>query len=206
LPNMGAGDPGRAAAMDAAAGMGRQAAAAGGAALHDGVAELGAYIEKGNDGMAVLAFIGQLLIVVAAVVGCLSVGDLLFNPIHYCLTVYLLIFALTGMLLEGPQDKIEKVPQFLKAQELIFEYAKFLTELLGRGIFYVFEASLLFCHNSPIYWIVGLYMTIVGGLTIGMFFSPEKTKKAVKVGVGGIRDATGPYAAKYQPTPTQEPA
>ena len=32
LPNMGAGDPGRAAAMDAAAGMGRQAAAAGGAA------------------------------------------------------------------------------------------------------------------------------------------------------------------------------
>jgi len=110
------------------------------------------------------------------------------------------------MILEGPQDKIEKVPQILKAQEMIFEYSKFLTELAGRGLFYIFQASLLFCHNSPIYWIVGLYMAVVGGLTIGMFFSPEKTKKAVKVGVGGLRDATGPYAAKYQPTPTSEPA
>merc|ERR1719160_1756561 len=121
------------AAMDVATGYGRQAAAAGGAALHDGVGALGAYIEKGNDGLAILAFIGQLLIVVACVVGGLNIGDALFNPIHYVLTAYLLIFALTGMILEGPQDKIEKVPQILKAQEMIFEYSKFLTELAGRG-------------------------------------------------------------------------
>ena len=47
------------------------------------------------------------------------------------------------------------------------------------------QASLLFCHSSPIYWIVGLYMTVVGGLTVGMFFSPEKTRK-VRAPVGGV--------------------
>ena len=48
------------------------------------------------------------------------------------------------------------MPQLQKAQSLIFEYAKLLTELWGRGVFYIFEASLCWCHDRIVYGLIGL--------------------------------------------------
>merc|ERR1719253_561178 len=170
-----------------------------------GVDELGAHIEKGNDGLSILALIMEIVITVSAIIGMLSVGDIVFSPIHYVINVYLLFFAAVGCILEGPESTIEKFPVLQKAQGFVFEFAKFLTELWGRGVFYVFQASLAMCHTNPLFFIVGLLMFLVGVLTIMSQFAPENTKKVVKIGVSQLKGATGPYAAKYEPAPTNAP-
>lgn len=182
----------------AARGMAQDAGRYGAQQASAGIQELGAYIEKGNDGLAILAFIGNLLIVLSAFIGMLNIADTAFRPIHYVINAYQLVFASCGMVLEAQESWIEKSAQLQKAQTMIFEFAKFLTELWGRGAFYVFQASLAMCHMSIIYILVGVYMLIVGALTIAMHFSPETAKKVVKVGVSGLQEATGPYAAKYE--------
>jgi len=194
---------------DAAKGMAAAGAqqAAGFAAA--GAQELGAYIEKGNDGLAILAFLGNLALAVSSVIGCLNVADIILgSPIHYALNAYLLVFSTVGMVLEAQESWIEKSSHLQRAQTLIFEYAKFLTELWGRGLYYIFLASLSMAHTHIMYIVLGLYMLVCGGLTVSMHFSPETTKKVVKVGVGQLRDATGPYAAKYAPVegdPSNQP-
>merc|ERR1719152_905673 len=103
----------------------------------------------------------------------LSLGDIVFSPIHYVINVYLLFFAAVGCILEGPEATIEKFPVVQKAQGFVHEFAKFLTELWGRGVFYVFQASLAMCHTNILFFIIGLYMLVIGGLTIMSQFAPE---------------------------------
>merc|ERR1719460_1841515 len=185
------------AAYDVAAGVGTRAASA----LNAGATELNEYVQKGADALAILSFLANVLVVVCAVIGMLSIGGILFSPIHYIVNTYQVFFALCGCALESQDKWVEQVEQLAQAQKLIFQYAKFLTKLWGRGILYIFEASLAMTHESIVYDVVGAIMLVVGVVTLVSEFYPEAGKKAVNSGLGGVQAATGQYAAKYERVP-----
>lgn len=180
--------------LNAAAGMGASA-------LNQGAAELNDYVQKGNDALAILAFLANLLVVVCAIIGMLSIGGIIFSPIHYIVNIYQVFFAVCGCALESQDRWVQQVEQLAQAQQYIFTYAKFLTKLWGRGILYVFEASLAMTHESIVYDVVGFIMLAVGVVTIVSEFYPEAGKKAVNSGLGGVQAATNQYNAKYERVP-----
>lgn len=159
------------------------------------------YVQKGADALAILSFLANFLVVVCAVIGMLSIGGIIFSPIHYIVNIYQVFFAVCGCALESQDKWVEQVEQLAQAQKLIFQYAKFLTKLWGRGILYIFEASLAMTHESPLYEAVGAILLVVGIVTVVSEFYPEAGKKAVNTGLGGVQAATGQYAAKYERVP-----
>merc|ERR1712216_956067 len=123
-----------------------------------------------------------------------------FRAIQWLLNVYQFIFACVGICLEGRDTWIEQVPQWQLAQEYIFKYAKFLVELWGRGVFYVFMATIQLHHYpDPFFTVTGVFMLVVGGLTVSMHFQPDVTKQMVRGGVQQMSQLTKPYAAQYDP-------
>jgi hypothetical protein len=169
--------------------------------LNAGAGELNEYVQKGADALAILAFLSNGLVMVCAIIGMLGLGDILFSPIHYVVNVYQVFFALCGCALESQDKWVQQVHQLAEAQKYIFTYAKFLTKLWGRGVFYVFEASLAILHENTLYKVVGALMLAVGTVTVVSEFHPELGKKAVTTGLGGVQAATGQYAAKYERVP-----
>jgi hypothetical protein len=192
-----AGNAAGAAAYDVAAAAGRGAASA----LNAGTRELNDYVQKGADALAILSFLANLLVFVCAAIGILSIGGLIFSPIHYIVNIYQIFFASCGMALESQDKWVEQVEQIAQAQKYIFQYAKFLTKLWGRGVLYIFEASLAMTHGALMYNVVGAIMLVVGVVTVVSEFYPEAGKKAVNSGLGGVQAATGQYAAKYERVP-----
>merc|ERR1719515_642828 len=131
----------------------------GAAALNRGAAELHDYVQKGADALAILSFLANLLVVVCALIGMLSIGGIIFSPIHYIVNIYQVFFALCGCALESQDRWVEQVAQ---AQKYIFQYAKFLTKLWGRGVLYIFEASSAMTHEAMLYEAVGGCLLVVG--------------------------------------------
>jgi hypothetical protein len=170
-------------------------------ALNAGATELNEYVQKGADALAILSFLANLLVVVCAIIGMLSIGGILFSPIHYIVNIYQVFFAVCGCALESQDKWVEQVEYIAQAQKYIFTYAKVLTKLWGRGILYIFEASLAMTHANIIYNVVGAVMLVVGVVTVVSEFYPEAGKKAVSSGLGGVQAATGQYAAKYERVP-----
>merc|ERR1719379_3402182 len=180
-----------------AANMGGKAASALGA----GAAELHDSIQKGADALSILALLANLFVLFCAVFGMIGIGDIIFSPIHYIVNIYQVFFACCACALEFPDNKVEQVPYVAEAQKYIFQYAKFLTKLWGRGVFYIFEASLAMTHEALLYEALGGCLLVVGIVTVVSEFYPEAGKKAVNTGLGGVQAATGQYAAKYERVP-----
>jgi hypothetical protein len=197
---MGGFDP-QGAAGGAAYDMASAAGRGAGAALNRGAAELHDYVQKGADALAILSFIANLLVVVCALIGMLSIGGIIFGPIHYIVNIYQVFFALVGCALESQDSWVEKVEQLALFQKYIFQYAKFLTKLWGRGILYIFEASLAMTHANLVYEVVGAVMLVVGVVNVVSEFYPEAGKKAVNTGLSGVQSATAPYNAQYERVP-----
>jgi hypothetical protein len=181
-------------ARDGISAVGGRAASA----LNAGATELNDYVQKGADALAILSFLANLLVVICAFIGMFQLMDIVFSPIHYIVNIYQVGFAVVGCALESQDKWVEQVQQLAEAQKYIFQYAKFLTKLWGRGILYIFEASLAMTHENVMYDVVGAVMLVVGVVTVVSHFYPEAGKKAVNSGLGGVQAATGQYAAKYE--------
>jgi hypothetical protein len=193
------------AGADAAYGMAANMAKSGAQAAASGInamaGELDAQIKQGNDGLSILSFFAEVAVFVCAVLGMLQLGDIIFSPIHFAVNIYQLCFSVVGICLEAPETLVQKVPHIDQARGILFEYAKFLTELWGRGAFYMFQGGLAMTHVHVMYEMMGFIMLVVGILTIVVMFSPEAGKKVVRIGVSGVQKATGggQYDAAYQP-------
>merc|ERR1712146_845249 len=91
----------------------------------------------------------------------------------YVVSGYQIVFSFTTMIFEAPPNVIEKIPAVTQYQDMLIDKAKFISEVAGRGIFYIFQGSLwlAFADLTEILDIAtGLFMAFVGLLHIAMHY------------------------------------
>jgi len=150
-------------------------------------------IEQGPTGVRFLAFCGGAVSVGYAgymMLGLLNPFNLLGGPVTYVICGYQLIFGLTATIFEMPPDYMAKVPGVNGYQDLLMQKAAFLSDVAGRGLFYIFVGSLWFALGglSPVDLALGCYMTFIGFLHIAMHYG--------KLGVVTDKLKDGANAAK----------
>lgn len=102
----------------------------------------------------------------------------MLSPFTYVLSVYLTFFGLVAVLLEMDVEKFSHVPSvgklaphLHKYQKNVFEYARFLTQLKGRGAYYIFVGSLAVVQCMLcLFFIVGAFNIFVGVVSIMLAF------------------------------------
>lgn len=132
-------------------------------------------IEQGPTGVRMLAFCG----------GCASAGYAgytltgLINPLNliggvvsYVICGYQLCFAVTALIFEMPPEYTAKIPGVNGYQDLLMQKAAFLSDVAGRGLFYIFVGSLWLslAGLSPLDLGLGCYMAFIGVLHIAMHY------------------------------------
>lgn len=129
-------------------------------------------VEQGPTGVRILAFGAGVLSCVNAVMYCLDVGHLL-NFVVWIVSGYQIVFSITTMIFEAPPSVIEKIPVITGYQDMLMEKAKFLSEVLGRGLFYIFLGSLWLAFASltkVLDLVTGCVLVFVGLLHVFMHF------------------------------------
>lgn len=170
-------------------------------AAGQGAVELNKYIQEGPRGVSVLCFCGGLATFAVGLLGMLNVFSTLLDPLHYLLNGYLTLFGITAAVLEFDLEQLRTLPMLGRLwpyvaayQRWVFEEARFLTELKGRGFFYLFVGTLaltqcLFC----LLFLCGLWNMLMGVLCIMMGFGHKPPELSVPNGLGG----KGPLLDEY---------
>jgi hypothetical protein len=140
------------------------------------VNEVKGLIEQGPAGIRVLAFAGG----VAGLVKCVFVLLGMLNPIDaaaniapYVVHGYQAIFATSTILFEAKPEWIARVPGLNEYQDMLIDKAKFLSETLGRGLFYGFQATLWLSFASftnLAEFGLGVWFLFIAVLHLGMHF------------------------------------
>lgn len=142
------------------------------------VHELKHYVQEGPAGISILCFLGGLATTVVGFLGLLSIPDGITKPLHYVLNAYLTVFGVVTFLLEADLDSVKKLrcigrlaPWIERYQQEVFTRAQFLTELRGRGFFYLFVGTLAItqCFICLLF-LVGLWNGCMGILCLLMSF------------------------------------
>lgn len=157
--------------------QGREHASYAGAAAMQAGSSLREYVQGGPAGVSILCFMGGGVTCVVGLLGLLNLGAL-FTPFHYVLNLYLTGFGFISILLEADPERLGELavigklaPLVQSYQKEVFERAKFLTELRGRGLFYLFVGTLagsqcLVCLT----FLCGLWNVLMGVLCLMMSF------------------------------------
>eukprot|EP00931_Biecheleriopsis_adriatica_P043990 TRINITY_DN25131_c0_g1_i1.p1 TRINITY_DN25131_c0_g1~~TRINITY_DN25131_c0_g1_i1.p1 ORF type:complete len:244 (+),score=64.34 TRINITY_DN25131_c0_g1_i1:96-827(+) len=142
------------------------------------VSELHKYVQEGPAGISVLCFLGGIATMCIGVLGLLSFGDTITSPFHYVLNAYLTVFGVVTFLLEADVESMANLkvigrlsPWVERYQMEVFNRANFLTELRGRGFFYVFVGTLAAtqCFLCLLF-VAGLWNLLMGVLCLMMSF------------------------------------
>jgi hypothetical protein len=123
------------------------------------------YIRRGPQGVTWLCFVGGVANIVFNLGTLVDIFDVLSDPVTYVVCVYQMMFGLCSCMIEAPKEWAnEKVG---KVQKFIYDRAKFLTTAGGRGLFYLFQASLVLAmDNGLLSMVLGLYMLGIALLCI----------------------------------------
>lgn len=142
------------------------------------VQELRKYVQEGPAGISILCFLGGIATTVVGFLGLLNISGGLTSPFTYVLNAYLTMFGIVTFLLEADMESFKnmkvlgKLAPFVEQyQHEVFNRAKVLTELRGRGFYYVFVGSLaitqcFFC----LLFLVGVWNLLMGVLCLLMSF------------------------------------
>mmetsp|Transcript_108532 Transcript_108532/g.317549 ORF Transcript_108532/g.317549 Transcript_108532/m.317549 type:complete len:253 (-) Transcript_108532:151-909(-) len=133
-----------------------------------------AQIEQGPAGVRVLAFGGGLASCVVSALHLLNPLGLITGTVVYVLSIYQMLFSLTTMLFEAKPEWIQRVGGGIDTyQDMLIRKSKFLSEALGRGLFYVFQGSLWLSVAGVadlLELVCGSYMVFVGIMNILMHY------------------------------------
>lgn len=161
---------------------------------HRGLMAFQEYIQQGPQGISTLCFIGGVGTSVLGVMTLTSVGDTIRDPFHYVLSAYLGTFGLATVVIEADTDRIGMMIMpfdrlagpITSAQAWLHEECRLLTQLRGRGLFYLYQGTLLvtqcaFCLN----FMVGLYVSLMGLLCISISFGYKPDIEGMVIATGG---------------------
>mmetsp|Transcript_8357 Transcript_8357/g.15207 ORF Transcript_8357/g.15207 Transcript_8357/m.15207 type:complete len:244 (-) Transcript_8357:31-762(-) len=140
--------------------------------------ELGKYIQEGPAGISVLCFLGGLATTLIGILGLLNFGYGIMSPFTYVLNAYLVAFGIVTFLLEADVESMRRLkvigrlsPWVERYQMEVFNRANFLTELRGRGFFYLFIGTLAVTQCFIcLTFVAGLWNMLMGILCLLMSF------------------------------------
>merc|ERR1719277_1154932 len=105
--------------------------------------------------------------------------DSVTEPFHYLLSTYMFAFGLATAIIEADTDRIGMLitpfdnlaEPLTRAQAWLHDECKLLTTLRGRGLFYLYQGTLMVtqCILCPLF-LAGLYNAFMGVLCIMMSF------------------------------------
>lgn len=142
-------------------------------------------LEQGPAGVRFLAFLGSCASIALAIFGVINAGELVTTPVHYLITFYQLAFALSTALFEADPEHIAKIDGLNTYQNMLIDKCAFMCTATGRGLFYIFQASLwlVFASLSNIFTLaVGLYLVFIGvlHLLMGVGIMPEHVVETIR--------------------------
>lgn len=165
--------------------------------------EMHHWVQEGPAGISILCFLGGWATFIVGVIGLVSLNS--SSLFHYVLNAYLTGFGMVAILLEADVEKcyslkvIGKLAPFVERyQHDIFDRAKFLTELRGRGLFYIFVGTLSVTQCWwCLFFFIGVWNLIMGMLTLMMSFGINPVATGMET----------PLAQQqlYEPVPVHRP-
>merc|ERR1719499_448171 len=99
-------------------------------------------IEQGPALLRLLACGAGAVSFVMAIYLMTGLASAIAHPVMYILYVYICLFALTTLLFEAKQEWIAKLGPLSTYQDKLIKHCEFLTLMGGRGLFYIFQATL----------------------------------------------------------------
>jgi len=168
-------------------------------------------IEQGPDGLRWLCFLLAVLTVGWAGYDVFT-KVLSFQWLFIPMSLFQMFFAFTSALFEAKPEHVVKFGM-TKYQDMLLEYAKFISTTLGRGVFYIYQGMLWFivvgAHDIAKWFnlfnlvslALGASFLVMGGLHIAMHYGIMPQEVVVKAKVAAAK-ATG---AGYQKVDAAEP-
>merc|ERR1712137_1321009 len=120
-----------------------------------------------------LGFIGGIASCILADWSVIHPLMIIFGLVTYVFSAYQVLFSLTTMLFEAEPEWIQKINGLSKYQDIMIDKCKFMTEAVGRGLFYIFQGTLWlsFASLERIFCLlVGFWMVMIGVMYILIHF------------------------------------
>lgn len=105
--------------------------------LDRGIVEVRNFVEQNPSQVRATVFLMALASAVYCGLGIFNIFALSFTPVEYMVNVYLMLFAIVTLMMEGKPEW----PGVSKVQEKIFFQAHFLSTVGGRAGFYIFQGT-----------------------------------------------------------------
>lgn len=136
------------------------------------------HVQEGPAGISILCFLGGVATTVIGAIGLLSVLSSATSPFTYVLNIYLTGFGIVTILLEADVESVRTLkilgklaPVIERYQGEVFNRAGFLTELRGRGLYYIFVGNLAITQCFVcLLFLVGAWNLLMGILCLMMSF------------------------------------
>jgi hypothetical protein len=152
-------------------------------------------VEQGPTGVRFLACMISMLSMANSVMTVINPLSLT-APITYVISMYQLMFAASTALFELPPEHMEKVSFLKEYQDLLAKKCNFLTDVLGRGLFYIFQGSLWagFASLADLLDLaVTVLMIFIGALHVGMHYGVGPSAVAAQMrGYTGLEQQPQP--------------
>jgi len=143
--------------------------------------DLNQYIEQAPHRINMMCFGGGAGLVVAGALSMINIFNIFDRTIYYIVNGYQVFFGIVTCMTElHPEFAGVWHDKLLHWQAWMHEWAKGLTMLWGRGLFYLFQGMLctMCCFNWYIGLVLGLYMMAMGAMCIQQHF---KNRSSVQV-------------------------
>eukprot|EP00746_Dinoflagellata_sp_MGD_P073015 gnl/MRDRNA2_/MRDRNA2_29635_c0_seq1.p1 gnl/MRDRNA2_/MRDRNA2_29635_c0~~gnl/MRDRNA2_/MRDRNA2_29635_c0_seq1.p1 ORF type:complete len:246 (+),score=46.97 gnl/MRDRNA2_/MRDRNA2_29635_c0_seq1:109-846(+) len=144
-------------------------------------------------------FAAACAVVIGGVIGTLDLLFTTFAPLDLIDEIYLLFFGLIMFTLDAPLN----LKFLMEVKTNVHRYAKFLTLLVGRGIWYIFLGTMTFAtlwenNISPFLAVIlGFFVFGIGVFSATFGFVKSRKLEKVRVQVSQNRD-TGKLDALYK--------
>jgi hypothetical protein len=142
-------------------------------------------IEQGPDGVRYLTLVASMISFCLAGYN-FATSILSFNVLIAFSTLFQMFFAFTSALFEAKPESIEHF-SLTKYQDMLIEYAKFITTAIGRGFFYIYQGILWLVVTewtlNPLNLgtiVLAVFILAMGGLHVGMHYGIMPQEVAVK--------------------------
>eukprot|EP00747_Dinoflagellata_sp_TGD_P197789 gnl/TRDRNA2_/TRDRNA2_69590_c0_seq1.p1 gnl/TRDRNA2_/TRDRNA2_69590_c0~~gnl/TRDRNA2_/TRDRNA2_69590_c0_seq1.p1 ORF type:complete len:165 (+),score=28.40 gnl/TRDRNA2_/TRDRNA2_69590_c0_seq1:99-593(+) len=152
--------------------------------MSKGLNDMHEYIEQAPHRINTLCFVGGVLVILNGALNVLNIFGAFDNLIYYIVHVYEVGFGIVTCVSEthaefagGLHNAIEQT------QKWMHEWAKGLTMLWGRGLFYIFQGALTLSASSlfSFGFIVGIYMMLMGAMCMSMHFKMQPKENYIMV-------------------------